>query len=50
MKQDMKLKKLWAASIARNRNEFYIWLSGKDIRKKQIGLRNLMRTSITGDC
>jgi hypothetical protein len=45
----MKLKKSWAASIARNGNGFYIRSSRRGIRQKQIGLRNLMRTSMTRD-
>jgi hypothetical protein len=49
-KQDLKLKISLAASITRNGNRFYIWSSGKGIRKKQIGLRNLMRSSTTRDC
>jgi hypothetical protein len=49
-KQDMKLKKSLEAHIARDGNGFYIWSSGRGIRKKQIGLRNLMRTSMTRDC
>jgi hypothetical protein len=43
----MKLSKSCAARIARNENEFYTYLSGSDIRTKQIGLRNLRRTSKT---
>jgi hypothetical protein len=46
----MKLMKSWAARIARNGNRIYIWSSGKAIGKKQIALRNLMRTSMTRDC
>jgi hypothetical protein len=49
-KKGYDLRKLWAASTIRNGNELYIWSSGSGIPKKQIGLRNLMRTSTTSDC
>jgi hypothetical protein len=50
LKQVTKLRKSWAASIARNEYEFYTWLSGRDIQMKQIGLKNLRRTSKTDGC
>lgn len=40
-KHDMKLMMSWAASIARNGNGICVWWSGRVVRKKQIGQRNL---------